>query len=694
MTSPENHFELIFESRQPRNDLTWLFVVFAGLFIGSAYQISQQLLALGAIFTLRAQRWWMVIGLYGLGILTLSLGAFIRTPLGDRLLVRWARLPGWVARLRWLGWGGIILAVALYPTLVLALMSALLADIFPRLLVYLTLTLFGALSLRVADPRLQPRAAALVAGLLIAFSYQIATLGLSITDYPFALSWSETSRFYYASLFFAEKVYGMALPPSVLHPTRYLLQSLPFAVDGIPLWGHRLWQVLLWTGFTLSAVWLFARRLRLKNSLVLWMAVVWGYLFLFQGPVYYHLAVPLMIVFAGFDAKKFWRNLLVVMLASMWAGVSRLNWFPVPAMLAAMLYLLEEPKHAIPVWRYLLPPAVWGLLGTATAFATQAAYVIVSGNDAEKFTSSFSSDLLWYRLWPNETYSLGLVLNVLLVSLPVLWLLVASRRKSRGSWAGIRFLGLLAMVLVLFIGGLIVSVKIGGGSNLHNLDAYLALWMVLGGYFFFGRFAAEISEVSTKKSALEITSVRLRKSATWPLLLSLVVVPVLLTLKSGAPFDLPAPNIVNASLDAVHQKIRYAARDGGEVLFISQRHLLYFDEQIDSSLVPKYEKIFFMEMVMSRNADYLNAFYNDVQKQRFAAIISDQALENYKDPTEEAWVEEHNLWVQLVSRPLLCYYEPRLTLRQVHLQILYPRPNVDNCTAIDDNQQTFVQDLP
>ncbi|MBT3392165.1 MAG: hypothetical protein HN413_17335 [Chloroflexi bacterium] len=683
MTSPEPRLEAIFESRQPRNDLTWLLIVFAGLFSGSAYQISQQLLALGAIFTLRAQRWWLVIGLYGLGVLTLSLAAFMRTSLGGRLFVKWVRFPRCVRRLRWLGFGGIIFVIALYPALVLALMSDLLADIFPRLLVYLILTLMGALALRVADARLKLRAAALVAGLLIAFSYQIATFGLSISAYPFSLSWSETSRFYYASLFFAEKVYGMALPPSVLHPTRYLMQSLPFLIDGIPLWGHRLWQVVLWVFFTLGAAWLFARRLRLKNPLVLWMIVFWGYLFLFQGPVYYHLAIPLMIVFAGFDAKKFWRNLLVVVLASVWAGVSRLNWFPVPAMLAAMLYLLEAPQNEIPWWRYLLPPAVWGLVGTVTAFITQAAYVVVSGNDAEKFTSSFSSDLLWYRLWPNETYALGLVLNALLVSLPVLWLLLA----RRGRQAGIRMLGLLALVLALFAGGLIVSVKIGGGSNLHNLDAYLALWMVLGGYFFFGRFTAETSEVSTKKSALEITSVRLWKSATWPLLLSLVVVPVLLTLKSGAPFDLPASNVVNASLDAVHQQINYAARDGGEVLLISQRHLLYFDEQIDLPLVSKYEKVFFMEMVMSRNADYLNAFYADVQNQRFVAIITDQVLENYKDPTEEAWVEEHNLWVQLVSRPLLCYYEPRLTLRQVHLQILYPRSNVDNCPALDEARQ-------
>ena len=682
-------FEKTFESRRPLADFPWLLLLFAGLFFGSAYQIAQQLLAVGAVFTLRAQRWWMVIGLAALGVCSLALAALSRTKFGANLFIKWTRLLGWMPYPRWLGWGGTILVLALFPTLVLALFSDLLADIFPRVLLYLTLTLIGALFLRIADFRLGPRTAAWIVGLMIAFIYQIATLSLEIRTYPFALSWSETSRFYYASLFFAEKIYGQPLPPSVLHPTRYLMQSLPFLIKSIPLWGHRLWQVVLWVVFPLSAGLIFARRLRLNNASLLWLTAIWGYLFLFQGPVYYHLAVPLIIVLAGFDVQKFGRTLLAVVLASAWAGISRLNWFPVPAMLAAMLYLLEAPQSKTVLWRYLLPPSVWGLVGSAAALAAQAGYVLWSGNDAEKFTSSFSSDLLWNRLFPNATYPMGLLLNALLVSLPVLWLMLIRLRKNRDNWAGIRIFGLLALLLVLFVGGLIVSVKIGGGSNLHNLDAYLALLMVLGGYLFFDGFVKDADDegIATENSVVWPVY-------SWQTLLVLAVVPIFLVLKAGAPLDLPEPRIVAASLDAVHQHLNYAARNGGDVLFISQRHLLYFDEQLNLPLVPKYEKVFFMEMAMSRNTDYLNIFYNDVENQRFAAIVSDQALENYKDPTEEAWVEEHNVWVQLVSRPLLCYYEPRLTLRQVHLQILYPRPNAESCAAIDENRQTFQQKLP
>ena len=42
---------------------------------------------------------------------------------------------------------------------------------------------------------------------------------------------------------------------------------------------------------------------------------------------------------------------------------------------------------------------------------------------------------------------------------------------------------------MFFGGGLAVSVKIGGGTNLHNLDAYMVLLLVATAELGFGRFA-------------------------------------------------------------------------------------------------------------------------------------------------------------------------------------------------------------
>ncbi len=76
-----------------------------------------------------------------------------------------------------------------------------------------------------------------------------------VTSYPLSLGWSEASRYYYGSLVFSEKIYGLRLPLSIWHPSRYLLQSLPFLFSKLPIWIHRLWQVILWLGMAgLSAL--------------------------------------------------------------------------------------------------------------------------------------------------------------------------------------------------------------------------------------------------------------------------------------------------------------------------------------------------------------------------------------------------------------------------------------------------------
>ena len=106
-----------------------------------------------------------------------------------------------------------------------------------------------------------------------------------ISVYPFSLGWSEASRYYYASLFFSEKIYGQNITPSTLHPTRYLLQSVPFIIDGLPLWFHRFWQVLLWLVGLFGSAFLLARRLKIPHRFWIWIFSMWVFLFLWQVTV-------------------------------------------------------------------------------------------------------------------------------------------------------------------------------------------------------------------------------------------------------------------------------------------------------------------------------------------------------------------------------------------------------------------------
>jgi hypothetical protein len=137
--------------------------------------------------------------------------------------------------------------------------------------------------------------------LLEAAIYMIISYLPEISNSPFTLSWSEASRYYYASLFLSKQIYSVQVPPTVLHPSRYLMQAVPFLISNSPIWLHRLWQVILWNIMPLLAGYALARRLELSDRLTRWMVVAAVFLYLGIGPVYYHLLVPVVLILWGFN---------------------------------------------------------------------------------------------------------------------------------------------------------------------------------------------------------------------------------------------------------------------------------------------------------------------------------------------------------------------------------------------------------
>ncbi|MBV5337333.1 MAG: hypothetical protein J0653_05050, partial [Deltaproteobacteria bacterium] len=204
-----------------------------------------------------------------------------------------------------------------------------LPQITPIFFVFLWASLLQALGLKLITGH-KWHILFIVAVLVQGVIYQLYGHLISVTDYPFSIGYSEAGRHYYASLFYAKSLYDMQLPLPFLHPSRYFLMSLPFLFDGLPLWFHRLWQSLLWIGLTAASATLLARHLALKGSMQFLFAA-WAFLYFFQGAVYYHLQVCVILILAGVSVRNPWRSLLFVVIASAWAGVSRVNWFPVPA---------------------------------------------------------------------------------------------------------------------------------------------------------------------------------------------------------------------------------------------------------------------------------------------------------------------------------------------------------------------------
>ena len=501
--------------------------------------------------------------------------------------------------------------------------------------------------------------------------YRLGVFFPQIQATPFSLGWSEGSRYYNASLFLSEKIYGEQLPLPVLHPSRYLMQALPFFLGIRSILAHRLWQVLLWIGMTAWGAALLAKRFRGKLALPFWLLMIGLALFFFQGAVYFHLMVCVILVLIGYRRDKPWRTLLFVLLASVWAGISRVNWMPVPGLLAAALYLLDEPLEGKPWLKYLTYPVLWAVTGVGTSWLSQQMYIHLSGNDPALFGSAFSSELLWSRLWPNATFSLGIIFAILLVCLPgiiLLWETWHHGSKPQLHW--LRWLGLAAILLAFLGGGILVSLKIGGGGDLHNLDAFLVFWALIAGSLITGAYMPEQNPPAANTLKME--------SFGWILVL---VVPVFFVVMQGAHWGFISREAQMPEVQQMQAVLDLLKDEPGDVLFISDRQLVTFGELTGVRMVPDYEKVFLMEMAMGNNQPYLQGFYQQLENNAFKAIITD-TLNTQKQGRTRAFGDENDTWVEKVLLPMLALYEPAADWQNGGVNLLIPKGQPELLQAI------------
>lgn len=482
----------------------------------------------------------------------------------------------------------------------------------------------------------------------------------SINNYPLTLAWSETSHYYYASLIFSRSLYSQRVPLSFLNPSRYLLLSLPFIVSSIPLWLHRLWESLLWIGMTYASALALTNRIKPENKSLWLILTAWFFLFCFQGTVYYQLMLVILIVMLGFKKDRLWYSLGFVAVASLWAGINRVNWFPVAGMLAVTLYVLEVHYENKSFWEYWRWPIIAVILGMILAFGSNAVYQAVSGQPSEFFTMSFRMPLLWYRLLPNKAFGLGVIPSTVIASLPA-WIVVLWRILPRlGQWHTLRLLALLSIVVSLMIVGFIVSARIGGGNNIHNLDSYLVILGVITAYVAFDKF---LPDEKVNRNVRDIPYYYFTLA---------ILIPITFAVSALHPF--PQLNHQQAweDIQQVQTFISDAQEANGEILFIHQRHLIVFDMVGDVELVYEYEKVELMEMAMANNQDYLKQFWEDLKNHRFDLIIMEPIVIIFR-PSTGYFAEENNAWVEHVSTRLLQSYDVIAEMIESNMIVLAPK---------------------
>lgn len=531
------------------------------------------------------------------------------------------------------------------------------------------LLLLGAGVLILLDRKRKSYSRALI---LIAFIllggviYKIGSFIPEVQSTPYSLGWSEGSRYYNASLFLSESIYGTRQPLPVLHPARYLLQTIPFFFSRDLILIHRLWQVILWVGLTALGSYSLVKKINPIDRWQAWLLGLWLFLFFFQGAVYYHLMVVVILVLLGYKRDNPWRTLIFVILASLWAGISRVNWFPVPALLAVTIYLLETPAKGKKIVDYLKYPLTWSLAGGISALLSNRVYAQISGNEVEQFASSFSSYLIWSRLLPNTTYPPGIILGALMVFLPGTLLVIYQTLKSgwRAYFHWLRNGALLGMLAVFALGGVIVSVKIGGGGDLHNLDAFLVFFVLVMVSIIFCHFHPESNQIP-KKVRVPLT-----------LLFLVVAVPIILTLQRTTPWKFRELITPRQEIEFIQNAMNQAENYPGGVLMITERQLLTFGNLKNIALEPDYEKVFLMEMVMSNNQPYLEEFHQKLENQEYKIIILDSISTITQKQKDVFWVE-NNLWVDKVVYPILEYYEPVFSFQQNSINVLVARNQID-----------------
>jgi hypothetical protein len=230
----------------------------------------------------------------------------------------------------------------------------------------------------------------------------------------------------------------------------------------------------------------------------------------------------------------------------------------------------------------------------------------------------------------------------------------------------LRLAAIVVMPAVLFAGGIVVSVKIGGGSNLHNLDAFLVALLILGGYVASSRWQqdGEGSVVSQSIPAVLFAAV--------------VWMPICFAIGQGKPLRSFDVWQASRAVEKIHSIVEPVADQDGNVLLISQRHLLALGILESVDLIPEYETVFLMEMAMSRNEPYLEKFQRDLSEHRFDLIVVDRLSTQIQGRNED-FAEENNAWVEEVSRPILCHYSAVDGISRPPLDFYVPLSGEGSC---------------
>jgi len=525
----------------------------------------------------------------------------------------------------------------------------------------------------------------LLAGILIGTFAALAEAFVLVSDYPFALHWSEGNRLWDYSVVLGRNRYHYSGQEPIfawIDQVRQALWGLPFLIPQIPIWAVRLWGAFLVTLPYAMLGWVAFRPI--KSAQEYWIfAGLWTMVFLNQGPIYTPLVLAAILV-AIARKKPIWLALPLVYFAGHYAGISRFTWRFAPGVLAVMLTFGDAAiSKGRLQWRDWLRASALGLAGIWSKGLPIIIGIFLSllpsaSNGVEPPVNQLGESVetlqglqqgithqpfLVERLFPNPIYPPGILLGVVVATGPLILLLVYLNQK--GFWKTV-FLQRLILILGLgafFVVGVIASAKVGGGTDLHNMDMFFIGLVMVGAIAWDTGFLTRI-----------IKSIKQLPIVPW-ILSGMILIPAFTPLVSGKPLTLPSPERTEFVLERIQNTVS-CARNYGEVLFMDQRQLITFGQMGDLPLVVDYEKKYVMDQALSGSEAYFDKFRQDLASGRFSLIVSEREAILYKEPDIESigdsLNEENNAWVTWVTTPLLQYYESVGDFKDAAIELFMP----------------------
>ena len=557
-----------------------------------------------------------------------------------------------------------------------------------RLMIGVVLFLFGGVVLSQNNSIISIQALTL-SGLFVSVIFAAALDFGTVLNNPFSLSWSEGNRLWDYSLIFGKSLYDYPQTQEIFSYTdrgRQIIGGLPFILGSIPIWLERLWWGLLDTLLYAILGWTLFRRAGEKGISLLLLGL-WTYVFINQGPIHAPLIVCAVLVSLAWN-RSYLISIFLLVIAGYFAYISRFTWIVAPTVWILILEFSETniTKTLGKTWLRPVILSLAGLTGsvflpglirwlTSLQSSTSVSFLTATiGDKIELAGQSIDQGLLWYRLFPNATLTLGILPELIIALSPLILFLFHKIKVEEIKFQPAQALVLIASMLLLLMIGLVVSVKIGGGGDLHNLDMLFIALLFFSAVIL--KRGSHIQEIFSNDHSIGLQLV----------ILALILIPGVNSLVKMKPHQfIFSQNAIEPALFSIQMELITRSEDE-RILFIDQRQLLTFG-YIQTELFPEYEKKFMMDQALSGNQEFFEEYYRLLADEYYSLIISEPLLLNIK-ANDHIFGEENNAWVRWVSTPTLCFYqeiEATPALRDIfNVVMLVPKADHSKCDEFLD----------